>query len=95
LVTTRNRARTEQWAEQDHVCEQAQQWVEEENAQQNAEMQTQGAQRTANGKAVLMEATEPSSSGVELDISDLAGIQVTMTLEHLLRLVPRFREGIP
>jgi hypothetical protein len=84
----------EQWAEEDRVREQAQQWVEEANVQQNAEMQTQGAQRTANGKAVLTEATEPSSSGVEPDISDLAGIQVTMTLEQLLRLVPRFREGI-
>jgi hypothetical protein len=31
---------------------------------------------------------------MEPDISDLAGIQVTMTLEQLLRLVPRFREGI-
>jgi hypothetical protein len=31
---------------------------------------------------------------MEPDISDLAGIQVTMTLEQLLRLVPRFREGL-
>jgi hypothetical protein len=31
---------------------------------------------------------------MEPDISDLAEIQVTMTLEQLLRLVPRFREGI-
>jgi hypothetical protein len=31
---------------------------------------------------------------MEPDISDLAGIQVTMTLEQLLRLVPRFWEGI-
>jgi hypothetical protein len=28
------------------------------------------------------------------DISDLAGIQITMTLEQLLRLVPPFHEGI-
>jgi hypothetical protein len=31
---------------------------------------------------------------MEPDISDLAGIQVTMTLEQFLQLVPRFREGI-
>jgi hypothetical protein len=94
LVTTRNRARTEQWAEQDRVREQAQHWVEEANVQQNAEMQTQGAQRAANDKAVLTEAAGTSSSRIEPDISDLAGIQVTMTLEQLLWLVPRFREGI-
>jgi hypothetical protein len=31
---------------------------------------------------------------MEPDISDLAGIQIKMTLEQLLWLVPRFREGI-
>jgi hypothetical protein len=31
---------------------------------------------------------------MEPDISDLARFQLTMTLEQLLRLVPRFREGI-
>jgi hypothetical protein len=31
---------------------------------------------------------------MEPGISDLTGIQVTMTLEQLLRLVLRFREGI-
>jgi hypothetical protein len=46
-------------------------------------MQTQGAQHATNGKAMLTEATEPSSSGVEPDIADLAGIQVTMMLEQL------------
>jgi hypothetical protein len=29
-----------------------------------------------------------------VDISDLAGIQITMTLEQLLRLVPTFSDGI-
>jgi hypothetical protein len=57
-------------------------------------MQTQGAQRAGNDKAVLTEAEGPSSNKIESDISDLAGIQVTITLEQLLRLVPRFREGI-
>jgi K+-transporting ATPase c subunit len=94
LVTTRSRARTEQWADQDRVREQAQNWVEEANAQNNAERRTQETQRAATGKAVLTETTRPSGSGTEPDISDLAGIQVTMTLEQLLRLVPRFRDGI-
>jgi hypothetical protein len=94
LVTTCNRSRTEQWAEQDRVHEQAHHWVEEANAPQNAEMQTQGAQRAVDGKALLTEATGSSSSGIEPDISDFDGIQVTMTLEQLLRLVPRFREEI-
>jgi hypothetical protein len=94
LVTTCNCARTKQWAEQDRVHEQARQWVEEANAQQGAEMQTKGDQCIAKGKEVLMDAKEPASSEVDPDISDLAGLQVTMTLEQLLRLVPRFREGI-
>jgi hypothetical protein len=42
----------------------------------------------------MKDATEPASSETDPDISDLAGIQVTMTLEQLLRLVPQFREGI-
>jgi hypothetical protein len=42
----------------------------------------------------MTDATEPAGSEVDPDISDLAGIQVTMTLEQLLQLVPRFREGI-
>jgi hypothetical protein len=78
----------EQWAEQDHVREQAQHWVEEANVQQNAEIQTQDNQHAANGKQVLTEAAEPSSSGMKPDISDLAGIQVTMMLEQLFRLYP-------
>jgi hypothetical protein len=94
LVTTRNRARTEQWAEQDRVREQAQHWVAEAIAQQNAEIQTKETQHAANGKQVLTEAARSSSSGMEPYISDLAEIQVTMMLEQLLRLVPRFREGI-
>jgi hypothetical protein len=94
LVTTRNRARMEQWADQDRVRQQAQNWVEEANAQNDADRQTQEAQRAATGKAVLAETAGPSGSGTEPEISDLAGIQVTMTLEQLLRLVPRFRDGI-
>jgi hypothetical protein len=94
LVTTRNRARTEQWADQDRVRQQAQNWVEEANAQNGAERRTQEAQRAATGKAVLTDTAGPSGNGTEPDISDLAGIQVTMTLEQLLRLVPRFRDGI-
>jgi hypothetical protein len=94
LVTTCNRACTKQWAEQDHVYEQARQWVEEANVQQAAEIRTQGDQSIAKGKEALTGATEPASSEADPDILDLAGIQVTMTLEQLLRLVPRFREGI-
>jgi hypothetical protein len=94
LITTRNRARTEQWAEQDRVREQARQWVEEANVQQVAEVRAQRDQGSAKGKEAVTDATEPASSVADPDISDLAGIQVTMTLEQLLRLVPRFREGI-
>jgi hypothetical protein len=64
------------------------------NAQQNAEIQTQESQRTTTGKQVLTEPAGPSNSRTEPYTSDLAGIQVTMMLEQLLRLVPRFREGI-
>jgi hypothetical protein len=94
LVRTRSRARTEQWTEQDHVREQAQQWVEEANERQNTEIRVQESQRTANGRRILTDAAGPSTSGTEPDISDLAGIQVIMTLQQLLWLVPRFREGL-
>jgi hypothetical protein len=43
LVTTRNRARTEQWADQDRVRQQAQNWVEEANVRNDAERRTQEA----------------------------------------------------
>jgi hypothetical protein len=46
------------------------------------------------GLKILTDAAGTSNSGTEPDISDLAGIQITMTLEQLLRLVPRFREGL-
>jgi hypothetical protein len=66
--------RTEQWADQDRVRQQAQNWVEEANAQNDAERRTQEAQRAATGKAVLVETEGPSGSGTEPDISDLAEI---------------------
>jgi hypothetical protein len=76
------------------VSEQAWQWFEEANAQQAAEIRTQGDQGIAKGKEAMTDATEPAGSEADPDILDLAGIQVTMTLEQLLRLVPRFRDGI-
>jgi hypothetical protein len=82
LVMTWSCARTEQWTEQNNVCE------------QNEEIRTQVGQCTANRKRILTDAAGPSNSGTEPNFSDLAGIQVTMTLEQLLRLVPRFREGL-
>jgi hypothetical protein len=52
-------------------------------------------------KGEYVEGGQASTHGIEgqgidqlADISDLAGIQITMTLEQLLRLVPRFSEGI-
>ena len=94
LVTTRNRAQADQWTEQDNAREQARQWVEVANANQAAEM-------FAQAKAGTSEEGQASTHGIEgqginqrANISDLAGIQITMTLEQLLRLVPRFHEGI-
>jgi hypothetical protein len=84
LVTTRSRARTEQWTEQDHVREQTQHWVEEANAQQIAEIRTQDNQCVANDKETLAEGASPSNSGTEPTISDLAGIQVTMTVSAMI-----------
>jgi hypothetical protein len=74
LVMTRNRARTEQWADKDRVRQQAQNWVEEANAHNDADRRTKEAQRAATGKAVLTETAGPSGSGTEPNISDLAGI---------------------
>jgi hypothetical protein len=84
LVTTHSRARIEQWTEQDRVREKAQQWVEAANAQRNAEIQTQG---TASGNQEILEPAGASSHEMEPEISDLAGIQITMMLEQFLRLV--------
>jgi hypothetical protein len=77
LVTTCNHARTEQWTKQDRVREQAQQWVEAVNAQQNAKIQTQGAQSIVSSKQAIMEPTGTLGCEMELGISDLAGIQIT------------------
>jgi hypothetical protein len=57
------------------------------NAQQNSKIQTHG---TTSGNQAILEFAGASSHEMELDISNLAGIQITMTLEQLLRLVPRF-----
>jgi hypothetical protein len=43
---------------------------------------------------VNQESAGSSGREIEPDISDLAGVQITMTLEQLLRLVPRFRERL-
>jgi hypothetical protein len=68
--------------------------VEAANANQAAEM-------SAQAKASMAEEGQASTHGIDgqgidqrPDISDLAGIQITMTLEQLLRLVPRFHKGI-
>jgi hypothetical protein len=68
--------------------------VREANTQQNSEIQTQATQSTQSGKHAISEPAGPSGSETEPEISDLAGIQVMITLEQLLWLVPRFREGI-
>jgi hypothetical protein len=49
---------------------------------------------TASGRQVNQESAGSSGRKIEPDISDLAGVQITMTLEQLLWLVPRFREGL-
>ena len=94
LVMTRSRARADQWTEQDNAREQARQWVEVANANQAGVM-------SAQAKASTSEEGQASTHGMEgqgidqmMDISDMAGIRITMTLEQLLRLVPRFHEGI-
>ena len=43
----------------------------------------------ARQAAEILDKEEPAT-----EVADLAGCQITMTLEQLLRLVPRFREGL-
>ena len=54
-------------------------------------LQTQEWVEEANAKL----ATEiPVEEEPAVDLSNLTGCQIMMTLEHLLRLVPRFRAGL-
>jgi hypothetical protein len=94
LVTTRSRAQTEQWTEQDNVREKARQWVEVANSHQATEIQAQVTESTTSGGQANLESAGTSGREIELDILDLASVQITMTLEQLLWLVPRFREGL-
>jgi hypothetical protein len=94
LLTTLSRARTEQWTEQDNVREQAQQWLDVMNPHQVAKIQAQVTEGMASGGQANPESTGTFGHEIEPDISDLARVQITMTLEQLLRLVPRFRDGL-
>jgi hypothetical protein len=93
-VTTGSRARADQWTEQDNAREQAWQWVEAAGANQAAKMFAQAKAGTLKEGQVSMHGIEGQGIDQRADISDLAGIQITMTLEQLLRLVPGFHEGI-
>jgi hypothetical protein len=90
LVTIQRRTRTEQWTEQDKVREQVRQWVEAANSHQTVQIQAQVTQGRASGGQANLESLGTSDREIEPNISDLAGIQITMTLEQLLRLVQRF-----
>jgi hypothetical protein len=94
LVTTRSRARADQWTEQENAREQAWEWVEAANANQAAEMFAQLKASTPEGGQASTHDIEGQGIDQMADISDLAGIYITMTLEQLLRLVPRFSEAI-
>jgi hypothetical protein len=48
----------------------------------------------ASGGQASQEPAGNSSREIEPNISDLARVQITMMLEQLLRLVPRFRKGL-
>jgi hypothetical protein len=49
---------------------------------------------TSGGGQASVHGIEGLNVGQIADISDLASIQITMTLEQLFRLVPRFSDGI-
>ena len=74
-VTTQSKAKNDASVEKDADRKQTQEWVEEANAKEAAEIQGE-------------------KEGPAADLSDLLGCQITMTLEKLLRLVRRFREGL-
>lgn len=75
--------------EQDNVLEQAQKY-----SHQAIEVWAQVAKSTTSGVQVTPELAETLGRELETDISDLACLQITMALEQLLRLVPRFYEGL-
>ena len=62
-------------------------WVEQDAVR----LQTKEWVEEANARQAV---EIPEKEGAAADLSDLAGCQITMTLEQLLRLVPRFRDGL-
>jgi hypothetical protein len=64
------------------------------NESQAAKVRTQPEASTSGGGQASVNDTEGPNIDQITDILDLAGIQITMTLEQLLRLVPRFSNGI-
>jgi hypothetical protein len=64
------------------------------NSHQTTEIQAQVTQGTTSDGQANPESAGTSDCQIEPNISDLAGVQITMTLEQLPRLVPRFQEGI-
>lgn len=59
-----------------------------------AKVQAQVAESTRSDVQFTPEPAETLGRELESDISDLARLQTTMTLEQLLRQVLRFREGL-
>jgi hypothetical protein len=81
LVTTRSSARADQWTEKDNAREQTRQWVEAADANQAAEMAAQARASTLEEGQASAHSIEGQGIDQRADISDLARIQITMTLE--------------
>ena len=83
-VTTRQQTKTADWAAQDEVRRQAQAWVEKANATNTERMRKESAN--------TMELVEDEGPAPDPIWQALAGCEITLTMEKLLQLVPRFRQ---
>ena len=85
-VTTRQQTKNVDWAAQDEIRKTAQAWVEKVNAPNTERMQEESTQQ--------LSPLEEDLGSPDPVWQALAGCAVTITMEKLLQLVPRFRSAI-
>ena len=84
-VTTRSKAKTTEWEEQDDIRKAAQEWVAKANASNVERMRQESGTDTT--MAIRNEETDTIWEA-------LAECPITLTMSKLLNLVPRFRQAM-
>ena len=84
-MTTRSKAKTAEWEEQDGIRKAAQEWVAKANAANVERMRQESASGTTN-----------AGSPAEADPiwESLADCPITLTMGKLFNLVPRFQQAM-